>query len=146
MKLKDGSFIVGGRSKKSKRVPVNSTVWRLDKNGNMLWNNPWTGTARIENKDWHNEHVNDLVLNHSEDGIIAVGYTRLSGFKKPQKPDMMAWSIDLNGSQNWIQRYEISGVQSAEKIVNIFNKNYLLMGGSRYIEIDPDGKLIKIHN
>ena len=86
-----------------------------------------------------------ISLSTQGDAIIAAGYTRLAGFSKPQKPDMMAWSMDLNGIQKWIKRYEVPGSQSATDITQINNNRYLLSGGKWFFEIDSDGKLIKSH-
>lgn len=145
LQLDDGSFIVGGRVKTSKTVPVNSAVWRINQNGEVVWSQPWTGTARKENNDWHNEHVNALALSPQGDAIIAAGWTGLAGFSKAQKFDMMVWSMDLNGKQKWIKRYEEPGKQSAADIILIKNNNFLLSGGSIFFEIDSNGGLIKIH-
>ena len=145
LQLDDGSFIVGGRVKTSKTVPVNSAVWRINQNGEVVWSQPWTGTARKENNDWHNEHVNALALSPQGDAIIAAGWTGLAGFSKAQKFDMMVWSMDLNGKQKWIKRYEEPGKQSAADILQIKNNHFLLSGGSIFFEIDSNGGLIKIH-
>ena len=145
LQLDDGGFIVGGRVKTSKTVPVNSAVWRINQNGEVVWSQPWTGTARKENNDWHNEHVNAIALSPQGDAIIAAGYTGLAGFSKAQKFDMMVWSMDLNGKQKWIKRYEEPGKQSAADIILIKNNNFLLSGGSIFFEIDSNGGLIKIH-
>ena len=145
LQLDDGGFIVGGRVKTSKTVPVNSAVWRINQNGEVVWSQPWTGTARKENNDWHNEHVNALALSPQGDAIIAAGWTGLAGFSKAQKFDMMVWSMDLNGKQKWIKRYEEPGKQSAADIILIKNNNFLLSGGSIFFEIDSNGGLIKIH-
>ena len=145
LQLDDGSFIVGGRVKTSKTVPVNSAVWRITQNGELAWSQPWTGTARKVNNDWHNEHVNALALSPQGDAILAAGWTGLAGFSKAQKFDMMVWSMDLNGKQKWIKRYEEPGKQSAADITQIKNNHFLLSGGNLFFEIDSDGKLIKIH-
>ncbi|HJL95270.1 MAG TPA: hypothetical protein QF871_08515, partial [SAR324 cluster bacterium] len=145
LQLDDGSFIVGGRVKTSKTVPVNSAVWRINQNGEVVWSQPWTGTARKENNDWHNEHVNAIALSPQGDAIIAAGYTGLAGFSKAQKFDMMVWSMDLNGKQKWIKRYEEPGKQSAADIIQIKNNHFLLSGGNSFFEIDSNGGLIKIH-
>jgi hypothetical protein len=145
LQLDDGSFIVGGRVKTSKTVPVNSAVWRINQNGELAWSQPWTGTARKVNNDWHNEHVNALALSPQGDAILAAGWTGLAGVSKAQKFDMMVWSMDLNGKQKWIKRYEEPGKQSAADITQIKNNHFLLSGGNLFFEIDSDGKLIKIH-
>ena len=145
LQLDDGSFIVGGRVKTSKTVPVNSAVWRINQNGELAWSQPWTGTARKVNNDWHNEHVNALALSPQGDAILAAGWTGLAGFSKAKKFDMMVWSMDLNGKQKWIKRYEEPGKQSAADITQIKNNHFLLSGGNLFFEIDSDGKLIKIH-
>ncbi len=145
LQLDDGSFIVGGRVKTSKTVPVNSAVWRINQNGEVVWSQPWTGTARKENNDWHNEHVNAIALSPQGDSIIAAGWTGLAGFSKAQKFDMMVWSMDLNGKQKWIKRYEEPGKQSAADIIQIKNNHFLLSGGNSFFEIDSNGGLIKIH-
>ena len=145
LQLDDGGFIVGGRVKTSKTVPVNSAVWRINQNGEVVWSQPWTGTARKENNDWQNQHVNALALSPQGDAIIAAGWTGLAGFSKAQKFDMMVWSMDLNGKQKWIKRYEEPGKQSAADIILIKNNNFLLSGGSIFFEIDSNGGLIKIH-
>ena len=145
LQLDDGSFFVGGRVKTSKTVPVNSAVWRITQNGELAWSQPWTGTARKVNNDWHNEHVNALALSPQGDAIIAAGWTGLAGVSKAQKFDMMVWSMDLNGKQKWIKRYEEPGKQSAADITQIKNNHFLLSGGNLFFEIDSDGKLIKIH-
>ena len=145
LQLDDGSFIVGGRVKTSKTVPVNSAVWRINQNGELAWSQPWTGTARKVNNDWHNEHVNALALSPQGDAIIAAGWTGLAGVSKAQKFDMMVWSMDLNGKQKWIKRYEEPGKQSAADITQIKNNHFLLSGENLFFEIDSDGKLIKIH-
>ena len=146
LKLDDGDFIVGGRIKADKRNASNSAVWRLDQNGEMVWSKPWTGTARREkNNDIHNEDVLALALSPEGDAIIAAGVTRLAGVRKPQKPDMMAWSMDLNGIQKWVKRYEKVGPQAAADITQINTNRYLLSGGKSFFEIDSDGNLKKIH-
>ena len=145
LQLDDGSFVVGGRVKTSRTVPVNSAVWRITQNGELAWSQPWTGTARKVNNDWHNEHVNALALSPQGDAILAAGWTGLAGFSKAQKFDMMVWSMDLNGKQKWIKRYEEPGRQAAESITLIKNNHFLLSGGNSFFEIDSDGKLIKIH-
>ena len=58
---------------------------------------------------------------------------------------MMAWSMDLNGTQKWVKRYEAPGWQAAADITQIKNNHFLLSGGNLFFEIDSDGKLIKIH-
>ena len=145
LQLDDGSFVVGGRVKTSRTVPVNSAVWRITQNGELAWSQPWTGTARKVNNDWHNEHVNALALSPQGDAILAAGWTGLAGLSKAQKFDMMVWSMDLNGKQKWIKRYEEPGRQAAESITLIKNNHFLLSGGNSFFEIDSDGKLIKIH-
>ena len=145
LQLDDGSFVVGGRVKTSRTVPVNSAVWRITQNGELAWSQPWTGTARKVNNDWHNEHVNALALSPQGDAILAAGWTGLAGFSKAQKFDMMVLSMDLNGKQKWIKRYEEPGKQSAADITQIKNNHFLLSGGNLFFEIDSDGKLIKIH-
>ena len=144
--LDDGSFIIGGNVRADKRKAVNSAVWRLNQNGELVWSQPWTGTGRKENNDTHNEEVLALALSPQGDAIIAAGYTRLAGFKKPQNPDMMAWSMDLNGTQKWIKRYEVPGSQSAWDITQINNDRYLLTGGRWFFEIDSNGNFKKNHN
>jgi len=144
IKLDDGGFIVGGRIRNDKRAPTNSAVWRFNENGEMVWSKPWTGTARRENNNIQNEQVFALALNTQRDAVIAVGLTKLSGTKN-QKGDMMAWSMDLNGNQKWIKRYEVPGWQSAADITQIKNHSYLLSGGKWFLEIDSDGNLIKNH-
>jgi len=144
LKLDDGGFIVGGRIKADKRNASNSAVWRLDQNGEMVWSKPWTGTARREkNNDIHIEDVLALALSPQRDAIIAAGITRLAGVRKPQKPDMMAWSMDLNGTQKWIKRYEAPGSQAAWDITRIKNNRYLLSGGRYFFQIDSDGTLLQ---
>tara|TARA_Y100000031_G_scaffold4377_1_gene5474 strand:- start:180 stop:1544 length:1365 start_codon:yes stop_codon:yes gene_type:complete len=144
LQLDDGGFIVGGRIKADKRKASNSAVWRLDQNGEMVWSKPWTGTARREkNNDIHNEDVLALALSPQRDAIIAAGVTRLAGVRKPQKPDMMAWSMDLNGTQKWIKRYEVPGSQAAADITQIKNNRYLLSGGRSFFQIDSDGTLLQ---
>ena len=59
---------------------------------------------------------------------------------------MMAWSMDLNGSQKWIKRYEVPGWQSAGDITQIKNNTFLLSGGRWFFEIDSDGNLLKVNN
>ena len=145
LQLDDGSFVVGGRVKTSRTVPVNSAVWRITQNGELAWSQPWTGTARKVNNDWHNEHVNALALSPQGDAILAAGWTGLAGFSKAQKFDMMVWSMDLYGKQKWIKRYEEPGKQSAADITQIKNNHFLLSGGNLFFEIDSEGKLIKIH-
>ena len=55
----------------------------------------------------------------------------------------MSWSMDLNGTQKWVKRYEEPGWQVAADITRIKNNRYLLSGGSRwFFQIDSDGKLI----
>ena len=71
LKLDDGSFIVGGKVRADKRKATNSAVWRFNKNGEMVWPKPWTGTGRIENKDSHLEEVLGLALSPKKDSIIA---------------------------------------------------------------------------
>ena len=109
----------------------------------MVWSKPWTGTARRENNDIHNEDVLALALSPQRDAIIAAGVTRLAGFRKPQNPDMMAWSMDLNGTQKWIKRYEAPGSQAAWDITRIKNNRYLLSGGRYFFQIDSDGTLLQ---
>ena len=145
LQLDDGSFIVGGRVKGNKNVPVNSAVWRINKNGELAWSQPWTGTARKVNNDWHNETVNALALSPQGETIIAAGWTGLAGFKKNRAFDMMVWSMDLNGEQKWIKRYEVSGAQTAESITLIKNNHFLVSGGKSFFEIDSDGIFIKNH-
>ena len=58
--------------------------------------------------------------------------------KKDNKGYMMAWSMDLNGTQKWIKRYEVPGFQSAAYITQIKNNRYLLSGGKWFFEIDSD--------
>ena len=145
LQLDDGSFIVGGRVKGNKNVPVNSAVWRINKNGELAWSQPWTGTARKVNNDWHNEHVNALALSPQGDALLAAGWTGLAGFSKAKKFDMMVWSMDLNGDQKWIKRYEVSGAQTAESITLIKNNHFLVSGGKSFFEIDSDGIFIKNH-
>ena len=144
LQLDDGSFIVGGKVRADKRKAVNSAVWRFNQNGEMVWSQPWTGTARRENNDIHNEKVFALALSPQRDAVIAVGLTDLAGTKN-QKGDMMAWSMDLNGTQKWVKRYEEPGWQAAADITQIKNNHFLLSGGNLFFEIDSDGKLIKIH-
>jgi len=144
LQLDDGSFIVGGKVRADKRKAVNSAVWRFNQNGEMVWSQPWTGTARRENNDIHNEIVFALALSPQRDAVIAVGLTDLAGTKN-QKGDMMAWSMDLNGTQKWVKRYEEPGWQAAADITQIKNNHFLLSGGNLFFEIDSDGKLIKIH-
>jgi len=143
LQLDDGSFIVGGTIRADKRKATNSAVWRINQNGELVWSKPWTGTGRRENNDTHIEAVVALALSPQRDAIIAAGYTRLAGFRKPQKPDMMAWSMDLNGTQKWIKRYEAPGTQSAADITRIKNNRYLLSGGRWFFQIDSDGTLIQ---
>ena len=145
LKLNDGSFIVGGRIKESKHTPVNSAVWRISQNGDLVWSEPWTGSARKEKNDWHNEHVNALALNSQGDAILAAGWTGLANIRKAQNFDMMVWSMDLNGNQKWIKRYIEPGKQSASSITPLSNNHFLLSGGSWFFEIDSDGNLKKIH-
>ena len=141
LKLDDGSFIVGGEVRADRGSPTNSAVWRLDHNGEMVWSQPWTGTARRENNNYHNEEVFALALNPQRDAVIAVGMA--SGSIKNPYGDMMAWSMDLNGTQKWIKRYEEPGWQVAGDITRIKNNRYLLSGGSKwFFQIDSDGKLI----
>ena len=111
----------------------------------MVWSEPWTGSARKEKNDWHNEHVNALTLNSQGDAILAAGWTGLADVRKAQNFDMMVWSMDLNGNQKWIKRYEEPGKQSASSITLLRNNHFLLSGGSWFFEIDSDGNLIKIH-
>ena len=145
LQLDDGSFIVGGRVKGNKNVPVNSAVWRINKNGELAWSQPWTGTARKVNNDWHNETVNALALSPQGDALLAAGWTGLAGFSKAKKFDMMVWSMDLNGKQKWIKRYEEPGTQTAESITLIKNNHFLVSGGKSFFEIDSDGIFIKNH-
>jgi len=133
LQLDDGSFIVGGKVRADRGSPVNSAVWRLNHNGEMVWSQPWTGTARKN----HNEYVFALALNPQRDAVIAAG---IAG------NDMMAWSMDLNGTQKWVKRYEEPGLQVASGITRIKNNRYLLSGSRWFIEIDSDGSLIKNHN
>ena len=146
LQLDDGSFIVGGKIRADKRKATNSAVWRFDQNGEMVWSKPWTGTGRIENKDSHLEIVFALALSPQRDAIIAAGQTKIVTSKKDNKGDMMAWSMDLNGTQKWIKRYEVPGWQTAADITQIKNNHFLLSGGGNsFFEIDSDGNLIKIH-
>ena len=145
LQLDDGTFIVGGRVKGNKNVPVNSAVWRINKNGELAWSQPWTGTARKVNNDWHNETVNALALSPQGDALLAAGWTGLAGFSKAKKFDMMVWSMDLNGKQKWIKRYEEPGTQTAESITLIKNNHFLVSGGKSFFEIDSDGIFIKNH-
>ena len=145
LQLDDGSFIVGGRVKGNKNVPVNSAVWRINKNGELAWSQPWTGTARKVNNDWHNETVNALALSPQGDALLAAGWTGMAGFSKAKKFDMMVWSMDLNGKQKWIKRYEEPGTQTAESITLIKNNHFLVSGGKSFFEIDSDGIFIKNH-
>ena len=141
LKLDDGSFIVGGEVRADRGAPTNSAVWRLDHNGEMVWSQPWTGTARREKNNYHNEEVLALALNPQRDAVIAVGLAS-GGIKNPYA-DMMSWSMDLNGTQKWIKRYEEPGWQVAGDITRIKNNRYLLSGGSKwFFQIDSDGKLI----
>ena len=141
LKLDDGSFIVGGEVRADRGSPTNSAVWRLDHNGEMVWSQPWTGSARREKNNYHDEEVFALALNPQRDAVIAVGMAN-GGIKNPYG-DMMAWSMDLNGTQKWIKRYEEPGWQVAADITRIKNNRYLLSGGSRwFFQIDSDGKLI----
>lgn len=133
LQLDDGSFIVGGKVRADRGSPTNSAVWRLNHNGEMVWSQPWTGTARKN----HNEYVFALALNPQRDAVIAAG---IAG------NDMMAWSMDLNGTQKWVKRYEEPGLQVASGITRIKNNRYLLSGSRWFIEIDSDGSLIKNHN
>ena len=133
LQLDDGSFIVGGKVRADRGSPVNSAVWRLNHNGEMVWSQPWTGTARKN----HNEYVFALALNPQRDAVIAAG---IAG------NDMMAWSMDLNGTQKWVKRYEEPGVQVASGITRIKNNRYLLSGSRWFLEIDSDGSLIKNHH
>ena len=57
----------------------------------------------------------------------------------------MVWSMDLNGEQKWIKRYEVSGAQTAESITLIKNNHFLVSGGKSFFEIDSDGIFIKNH-
>ena len=109
----------------------------------MVWSQPWTGTARRENNDIHNENVFALALSPQRDAVIAVGLTYNRSGTKNQKGDMMAWSMDLNGAQKWIKRYEVPGWQSAADITQIKNNRYLLSGGRSFFQIDSDGTLIQ---
>ena len=133
LQLDDGSFIVGGKVRADRGSPVNSAVWRLNHNGEMVWSQPWTGTARKN----HNEYVFALALNPQRDAVIAAG---IAG------NDMMAWSMDLNGTQKWVKRYEEPGGQVASGITRIKNNRYLLSGSRWFLEIDSDGSLIKNHH
>ena len=144
LQLDDGSFIVGGKVRADKRAPTNSAVWRLNHNGEMVWSQPWTGTARRENDNYHSETVFALALSPQRDAVIAVGLA--DGSNKNPYGDMMAWSMDLNGTQKWVKRYEEPGWQVASDINQIKNNRYLLSGGRKwFFEIDSDGNLIKIH-
>ena len=145
LQLDDGSFIVGGKVRADKRKAVNSAVWRFNQNGEMVWSQPWTGTARRENNDIHNEKVFALALSPQRDAVIAVGQKYKRSGTKNQNGDMMAWSMDLNGTQKWVKRYEEPGWQAAADITQIKNNHFLLSGGNLFFEIDSDGKLIKIH-
>ena len=133
LQLDDGSFIVGGKVRADRGSPTNSAVWRLNHNGEMVWSQPWTGTARKN----HNEYVFALALNPQRDAVIAAG---IAG------NNMMAWSMDLNGTQKWVKRYEEPGLQVASGITRIKNNRYLLSGSRWFLEIDSDGSLIKNHN
>ena len=133
LQLDDGSFIVGGKVRADRGSPTNSAVWRLNHNGEMVWSQPWTGTARKN----HNEYVFALALNPQRDAVIAAG---IAG------NDMMAWSMDLNGTQKWVKRYEEPGGQVASGITRIKNNRYLLSGSRWFLEIDSDGSLIKNHH
>ena len=143
LQIDDGSFIVGGTIRADKRKATNSAVWRINQNGELVWSKPWTGTGRRENNDTHIEAVVALALSPQRDAIIAAGVTRLAGVRKPQKPDMMAWSMDLNGTQKWIKRYEVPGSQAAWDITRIKNNRYLLSGGRYFFQIDSDGTLLQ---
>ena len=138
LQLDDGSFIVGGRVKGNKNVPVNSAVWRINKNGELAWSQPWTGTARKVNNDWHNETVNALALSPQGDALLAAGWTGLAGFSKAKKFDMMVWSMDLNGEQKWIKRYEVLGPQSAVSITFIKNNHILVTVEKSLFENESD--------
>ena len=140
LKLDDGSFIVGGEVRADRGAPTNSAVWRLDHNGEMVWSQPWTGSARREKNNYHNEEVFALALNPQRDAVIAVGMAN-GGIKNPYG-DMMAWSMDLNGTQKWVKRYEEPGWQVASDITRIKNNRYLLSGNRWFFQIDSDGKLI----
>ena len=134
LQLDDGSFIVGGKVRADRGSPTNSAIWRFNHNGEMVWSQPWTGTARKN----HNEYVFALALNPQRDAVIAAG---IAG------NDMMAWSMDLNGTQKWVKRYEEPGWQVASDINQIKNNRYLLSGGRKwFFEIDSDGNLIKNHH
>ena len=137
LQLDDGSFIVGGKVRAGKGSPTNSAIWRLNHNGEMVWSQPWTGTARRENNNYHSEQVFALALSPQRDAVIAAG---VAG------NDMMAWSMDLNGTQKWVKRYEEPGVQVASGITRIKNNRYLLSGSRWFLEIDSDGSLIKNHH
>ena len=82
-----------------------------------------------------------LALSPQKDAIIAAGYTRFAGFRKPQKSDMMVWSMDLNGTQKWIKRYEVPGSQAAADITRVKNNRYLLSAGRWFLQIDANGNL-----
>ena len=146
IKLHDGGFIVGGRIRADKKAPMNAAVWRFNHNGEMVWSQPWTGKASREKNDIHNENVFALALSPQRDAVIAVGHKYKRSGTKNQNGDMMAWSMDLNGTQKWIKRYEEPGWQVASDITQIKNNRYLLSGGRWFFEIDPSGNLIKIHN
>ena len=141
LKLDDGSFIVGGEVRADRGAPTNSAVWRLDHNGEMVWSQPWTGSARRENNNYHNETVFALALNPQRDAVIAVGMA--SGSIKNPYGDMMAWSMDLNGTQKWVKRYEEPGWQVASDITQIKNNRYLLSGSRWFFQIDSDGTLLQ---
>jgi len=140
LKLDDGSFIVGGEVRADKGSPTNSAVWRLDHNGEMVWSQPWTGSARREKNNYHNETVFALALSPQRDAVIAVGMA--NGSIKNPYGDMMSWSMDLNGTQKWVKRYEEPGWQVASDITRIKNNRYLLSGSRWFFQIDSDGKLI----
>ena len=143
IKLHDGGFIVGGRIRADKKAPMNAAVWRFNHNGEMVWSQPWIGTARRENNNIYNEQVFALALSPQRDAIIAVGLTKLAGVKNDKTGDMMAWSMDLNGTQKWIKRYEVPGFQSASDITQIKNNRYLLSGSRWFFQIDSDGTLLQ---
>ena len=145
LQLDDGSFIVGGKIRADKRNASNSAVWRFNHNGEMVWSQPWKGTASRENNDVHNENVSALALSPQRDAVIAVGFKYTRSRIENQNGDMMAWSMDLNGTQKWVKRYEEPGWQAAADITQIKNNHFLLSGGNSFFEIDSDGKLIKIH-
>ena len=107
----------------------------------MVWSQPWTGTARRENNNYHSETVLALALSPQRDAVIAVGLA--DGSNKNPYGDMMAWSMDLNGTQKWVKRYEEPGWQVAADITRIKNNRYLLSGGRWFFQIDSDGTLLQ---